>query len=596
MQNLKVGTTVLILGGSWRHEGKKARILSITEARVEVEISDFLGREVIELAPDQVGALDQVEPVVEGPFHTGDRVFFHEAAYGQEGDLGQVGRVLDVFPAWQKCLVRLDEEEDSRLIKFFDLSLLSPERRLPDEDYLRAIVQAVPRRGYWRRYNEWWQQQADKKLWRIDELPDLYAASLEIEAQINAEIAAEVERQSQLLVQAFDGLTHAQMVEKWQAEWYSWTEFRSYLNEHSPEEKLLRAIFGEGVSEEVGEAEPEKQAEEPEEQGQDYGYRNSGPELLERCEKYMKWLAQPEGYAYDAVPFRGSVDAVTVDPLTILAYTPTLPQNSLHLTEPLIFPSRELALTLLSEEGEHFTAALAGLASDADEAAVALLLEKYKALRAREGTDDWNRRYRLTESVALALVATRHGEAIDAVIKEKLDLKFWGDGSPYGVQGVMFKGDARAFFWDEENPWGIRADEGVQAAIARIWAPVAHHAPRFVALLCEYTLGLALFKHEEMNQYYLGYLHLVPFPSYELRERGLEDSMPSDTSIAHLIAWLDRGDICLLLGYPPHDPNDDGFNDLSRFRLPLALRELYAIHGGLQGGGGRDIDSLQGVH
>lgn len=100
--------------------------------------------------------------------------------------------------------------------------------------------------------------QAEKKLWPIAELPDLYRASLEIDAQVNAEIAAEVERQSHLLMQAFGGLTHAQKVEKWQAEWSSWTEYRSYSGEPTSEEKLLKAIFGDDALSEEEKSEGEE--------------------------------------------------------------------------------------------------------------------------------------------------------------------------------------------------------------------------------------------------------------------------------------------------------------------------------------------------
>ncbi len=159
----------------------------------------------------------------------------------------------------------------------------------------------------------------------------------------------------------------------------------------------------------------------------------------------------------------------------------------------------------------------------------------------------------------------------------------------------MFKGSAQPLFWDEENPWHIRTDEAVQTAIARVWAPVMRYSPRFVALLSEYTLGLALFTHKATGECYLGYLHLVPFASYELRKYGIERRVPSATSIAHLLAWLDQGHLCLLLGYPPRDPDYGGLAHLPHFRLPLALRELYAIHSGLDGAGGYVIEPPQRV-
>ncbi|GHO47634.1 hypothetical protein [Ktedonospora formicarum] len=558
MHNLKIGTMVLILNAQWQsYEGKKAQIISTTDTKVVVEVHDWFQREAVELAPEQVITLDQINPTTEGPFHTGDLVFLHEAVYGQARDQGQIGKVISAFSVWQKCLIELEEgdeteedKENRKLCDFDDISLMLPERRLPDEDYLRAVARAVSRRGYWQRYYEWWQQQAEKKLWPIDELSDLYAASIDIKAHIEAEIATEAERQGQLLEQAFGGLTHAQKVKKWQTEWSSWTEYRSYNNEPTPEEKLLKAIFGDDASSEEEKSEgQEPQPETPEEHGQEYGYRNSGLELLERCEKHIKHLAQPRGYAYDAIPFRAIPSEVVTNAPGPISSPPALPPTTFQPVEPLTLPGREQALTLLEDEGEHFTAALARLASDADDAAVVTLLEKYEALQTREGYD--NLRYHHINSVALALLATQREAAIDAVLKKELNMKFWGDASSYSVQGIMFKGSTHALFWDEENPWHISAGEEVQTAIARIWASVARYAPRFVALLCEYTCGLALFKHQATGEYSLGYFHLVPFTSYELRKYRVEPRVPADTSIHHLAEWLNQGDLCLLLGYPP---------------------------------------------
>lgn len=594
MQQQTPGMTVLILDGPWWSVGKQAQIISATTTHVVLAVHDVVRQETIKLAPEQVIVLDQIAPTTDGPFHSGDTVFIHESAFGQARDRGQVGKVISAFPAWQKCLIRLDEgeEENRKLYDFEAISLITPERRPPDEDYFRAITDAVPRRGYWRRYHEWWQQQADRKLWPIDELPALYAASLEIEAQVKAEIAAEVERQGQLLEQAFRGLTHVQKVEKWQAEWYSWTASRASDNEPTPEEKLLRAIVGESNAEEA-QAQPEDHLEVPEEHGRDYGYRNSGSELLERCERHMKRLAQPGGYAYDMVPFRAiSAEAAPGAPAISLSQ-PTLPQAALPLAEPLILPGREQALTLLKEGGEPFTAALASLASTADDVTVAALFEQYAALQAREGFDDM--RYLRINNLALALLATQREDVIEAVLKKKLDTKFWGEAEAYRLQGIMFKGSAQPLFWDEQNPWHISMNEAMQTAIARVWAPVMRYAPRFVALLSEYTLGLALFTHKATGACYLGYLHLVPLASYELSKYGVERRVPSDTSITHLLEWLDQGHLCLLLGYPSRDPDHDRVAHLPHFRLPLALRELYAIHSGLDGAVGYNIESPQQV-
>jgi hypothetical protein len=120
--------------------------------------------------------------------------------------------------------------------------------------------------------------------------------------------------------------------------------------------------------------------------------------------------------------------------------------------------------------------------------------------------------------------------------------------------------------------------------------------PRFAALLSEYTLGLVLIKHRETGEYFPGYLHLVPFQSYELQKYDIERCVPTNTSIDHLIEWLDQGHLCLLLGYPLRDPDNDVLAHLPQFRLPLALRELYAVHSGLKSAGGYDIEPPQHLH
>lgn len=590
MQHLKAGTTVLILNHRW-YDGRRGQILSSTATGYMVKIDEpFSLEKTIELTAEDLIALDQIKPVTEGPFHTGDTVFVHKAAYEMPQDQGQTGTVISAFLTWQKCLVHLDEEDqDDTLYSFHALSLIAPERRTPDEDYLRAIAHAVPGRGYWRRYNEWWQQQADRKLWPIAELPDLYRAGQEIETQINTEIAIEIEKQGQLLNQAFSNLTSAQKVEKWQAEWYSWTEYRSYNNELTAEDKLLKAIFGEDTQEEETK-EPENSTQTAEEQGQDYGYRNSGPELLERCEKYMQRLAQTEkGYAYDRIPFRQFVSP----PATSISTT-TASQQETQRTEPFIPLERELALLYLKNEGEHFTAALASLASQADDPATDALLEKYTGLQAREGFDE--QRYHSINRLALALFATRRKDAIETVLQHEISLKSWGDTSLYSIQGVMLKGETQALFWDEKNPWQIKSDQGLQNAIAQIWSPVMPYAPRFVTLLMEYTVGLALFKHKETGSYALGYLHLVPLESYQYHKYNVKPNVPTDISIYHLVEWLDQGQLCLLLGHLPRNPDHDSLEHLQHFRLPLAMHELYAIHSGLDSAGGYTLVGPAQLH
>lgn len=577
MQNLAPGMTVMIIEGAFADFSGRIKSISDTEILVEVR---FFGRAVpVKLASEDVIAMNQASSaqealVAESPFHIGDTVFIHESAYGQPGNVGQVGHVVAVMPESHRCAVNPGEEQLTRGYRFSQLSLIEPERRPPDEDYLRAISHAVPMRGYGPRLTQWWQEQADKKIWSIEEIPDLHAAFLVFKAGVDAEIEAEIERQHDLWRQVFLDLTHVQKVEKWKSEWFSWIEYRSYLPpppELTAEARLLLAIYGneQGTS---GENEGDEEH---------HVYHGSGPELRERCEGHMKHSAR-NGYAYDAIPFRPvSVDATSNEALLrrSIVSAPPSPSRQTTLLE------REQALAALRDEEEEFRAALVSLASSADEQAVAVLLEKYADLESREGFDEM--RWYLQSRLEIALLATQHEKAVLSVLHGKLERSFY---SPYREQGIMLKGRVDPFFWSE-NPWQISAGETVERAIIRIWAPVARYAPRFVSLLCERIIGLALIQREQADTPLLAYLALQPFLSYELRKFGLVRAIPERIDCNNLLDWLDQGSVSAFFGGPPRDPNDDRAQRLPAFRLPLAMRELAAIHNGLGYSGSHAVDS-----
>ncbi|TDC74033.1 leucine-rich repeat domain-containing protein [Streptomyces hainanensis] len=83
-----------------------------------------------------------------------------------------------------------------------------------------------------------------------------------------------------------------------------------------------------------------------------------------------------------------------------------------------------------------------------------------------------------------ALLATRDPEAIQEVIRYR-------EHVAYTVSGLFFRdgvGD-RSF---AANPWGIEPDAGWSAALDRVWALVADHAPNLTATIRDRTLALAL--------------------------------------------------------------------------------------------------------
>ncbi len=565
------GISVLLLHGPFA--GHSGLVASVSNTEIVVKIELFGYTTPITCTPKDIVIMDQIssleqEAMAESLFHVSDTIFIHQSAYGQPDTIGQIGSVIAVLPELQKCTVRLDEQHIG-VFAFSQLSLIKPERRPPDEDYLKAISSAIPMRGYGPRLTRWWQEQADKKIWLIEEMPGLHAAFLAFQARIDAEIAAEIERQHHLFRKAFSGLTHSQKIEKWRAEWFSWTEFRSFLQpylEPTPEERLQQAIFG---------AEQET-PEENEKDEEHRSYHHSGIALQERCKAHMAHLDQA-GYAYDTIPTRPISVSIEATSGSAPSQIPLVPVAPLPPGRPSLL-EREQALAALQEEGELFRAALVSLASSTDEQTVATLLAKLANLKSLEGFDPV--RWKRQKQLELALLATQQEEAVLIVLHELLQGVM---SLPYRVQGVMLKGGISPLFWDE-NPWQITANDTVESAITRIWAPVAHAAPCFVSLLTERIIGLALVKREVTDAPCLAYLSVLPVPSYQLQKAGLARTMPEQTTLQTLLDWLDQGYLSLFVGDPPRTPNNDHTEQVPTFRLPLALREFFAIHSRLSNG------------
>lgn len=120
------------------------------------------------------------------------------------------------------------------------------------------------------------------------------------------------------------------------------------------------------------------------------------------------------------------------------------------------------------------------------------------------------------------------------------------------VRGVLADGACAGL---PDNPWRVRAGEPVAGAVARVLAPLRRRAPLFVAGLARRTLALALLQGGD-----------------------------GEPRLAYLYRRDDDGSLGVLLGRAPRDPA----RAVERgFRLPLALRELYAAHAGLRGAGAR---------
>lgn len=83
-----------------------------------------------------------------------------------------------------------------------------------------------------------------------------------------------------------------------------------------------------------------------------------------------------------------------------------------------------------------------------------------------------------------ALLATRDPDAVQEAIRLP-------EHTAHTVRGLFFRDGAgnRPF---AANPWGIEPDAGWSAALDRVWAPVADHAPHLIAAVRDRTLALAL--------------------------------------------------------------------------------------------------------
>jgi hypothetical protein len=132
---------------------------------------------------------------------------------------------------------------------------------------------------------------------------------------------------------------------------------------------------------------------------------------------------------------------------------------------------------------------------------------------------------------------------------------------PCRLAGLTTRGGQRMSFRD--NPWQLPVHLSVEDAIDRLWSGLSLRAPRFLGKLRSSVTAVAL---------------VAP----------LGDEAP-------VLAYVGSGG--LMLGSPPRDPRrveEDGF------RLPLALRELYAVHATLTGEhaivrGPSEVGPLSGV-
>ena len=444
MADLVQGTSVIITDGAF--QDMSGTIVAVENNRVVVAVTLFGRMTEIDLRADQLLLIENVvQPVESGPFWTGDQVFIH-AGSGS----GNAGTITVVIPDRQLCKIALEDGTET-FLRFDQISLIAPERRPPDSDYLAAILQAVPMRGLAYRETYWWAQQA-QRTWKMAELPELHTAFVTFERELRAAIATERDRWRERFEQSFAGLSHVKKVDKWREEWRFWIDWRPDARQST--DALKRTLLSDAEIQQLR-ADALLTADQfyglPDEQVQELAVNHrvetlldAGRTLRRRCENYTARQERP-GYAYDRVPFR---PVHLAHPASVL-HAPAPPAARPARSTPEHLPSREHALRSLENTDELFGAALARLARDGDDEAVAALETKLAALSAIESWDE--ARFDQIAQLKSALLATGREHAARTAVTA-----IAGPGvhrGPLEVEALLLRASS-AQPWPA-NAWGL---------------------------------------------------------------------------------------------------------------------------------------------
>ncbi|SDJ00897.1 hypothetical protein [Nonomuraea jiangxiensis] len=185
----------------------------------------------------------------------------------------------------------------------------------------------------------------------------------------------------------------------------------------------------------------------------------------------------------------------------------------------------------------------------ADEPAAALLAEFHAA------GDDWRRKGRLER----AMLAGRRLDLVQPIVKDGTTVAglFLRDG----IGDVPFP----------DNPWDIPADDGLPAALTRVWAPVAELAPRFVAAVRDRTLALALLSRDDGTTA-LGYL------AWYRDDDGSGALIPAPDSLDRFADPAIDYHLSVVVGAAPHHADPTARVPLLAGPVPRPIRDFWAIH------------------
>ncbi|GIJ70553.1 hypothetical protein Voc01_054700 [Virgisporangium ochraceum] len=195
---------------------------------------------------------------------------------------------------------------------------------------------------------------------------------------------------------------------------------------------------------------------------------------------------------------------------------------------------------------EPATAAPTTAGPDARDAAT--LLARYRE------TEDFEERCALE----LPLVASRDPEAVQEVVRDR-------EITAYTVRGMLFR-DGVGNLPFAANPWGVGSGDDWSAALDRVWAPVADHAPRFVAAVRARTVALVLLA-DPQGSTHLAYLSVLSDADEPGSGPGLDDPRPD--------LYLQ-----IVLGRAPEPTDATAVVPVMAGPVPRPVRDFRAAHAG----------------
>ncbi|WTW98707.1 hypothetical protein OG216_37595 [Streptomycetaceae bacterium NBC_01309] len=198
-------------------------------------------------------------------------------------------------------------------------------------------------------------------------------------------------------------------------------------------------------------------------------------------------------------------------------------------------------------------------------------------LAAFRATDDFAAKWAMLPR----LIATRDRAAVEEAIRHQVD-------APVTVRGLLLQ-DGRCDVPFAANPWNVRADAGLTAALDQVWRPLADLVPLFVATMHARTLGLALLADDDTGAMSLAYLTWG-----RDGDRGGGSVLPWH-NVGRAVPLDDfaeaRGDVYIqvIVGTAPSAADPAAEHPLLAGPVPGPVRDFWAVHHSLDNTTGGSI-------